>query len=260
MQALPDFGATDPVYDWCAFDVVEQVVPRGIHMMAFPYIFNTATVTPADLLVGADFSATNPERSVLKKYLAAVGAYATYFPGNPSDLAWVNPMLSGNPSGGAYYDLVLIDEVSGAVRDRKSNQFDAPVGSGYWLIVNTPTPVNETYPTLENYVSPQGYVFDGSRGCRMRLYAGWNMVGNPYTHPVALSNIVVNYQGDQLVFWDAVAAGWVSQYVYGYNASGPIGYEDISSGDAMQPYRAYWFRALVGGTGQTESLFLNILP
>lgn len=260
VEADPPTGG-DPVYDWGTFEVMSQSVEAGLYMFALPMSVDTSSVTPGDILTNADFSFTSPTRAVMRRYLTTAGVYASYYPNNPSDLAWVNPMIGSIPSGGATYDLVKINPDTGVIdrTDRRTNQFGFPVGTGFWLILSEPTPISDAYTPLES-VNTDNYIFDVEQGCKIRLYRGWNMVGNPYTHQIPLGGALVSYHGVTKSLQDAAAAGWISTVVYGYRTSGTSGYEIIGLGNMLQPYRSYWFRALIGGTDDYSAVNLRLLP
>ena len=262
VEADPLLGGGD-VFDWATFVAAEVVIPRGLRMFSVPYVMaNTWTTSPSGILIGTDFSIANPNRSVLKRYITMLGEYATYYPGNVSDLVWVNPVFGGVPTGGAYFDAVLIDPATQIVLDRKRDQFAFPVGAGFWLILDKDAPLDAGQVTLDKLVLPGGYVFDASEGCEIPLYQGWNMVGNPYTHKVPLAGVLITYQGTTKTLADAAAGldPWVSAHVYGYSSTGVVGYLEVGPWDVLEPYKAYWVRALKGGSSPTDQVFIKILP
>lgn len=251
-----------PVADYVSFNVSNRNVSGGLHLFSLPYVLDTTTVSPSSVLTGADFSITNPNRSVLQRYLTPTVQYATYVPGLFNDRCWVLPLFSQDvPSGGGYYDLVKLDD-NGRVLDRKANQFAFPAGAGFWLSLppQTTIPIDESLPTLTNLQRADGYVFDQSRGLKIRLYQGWNMIGNPFDHSVAWNSLKVTYQGQSLSWPDAVAVGWLQPYLFRYRTTGTPGYDRLTSGDNLEPYEGYWLRAEVGSTDPRQSLMLTILP
>lgn len=260
VTAFPKAGGS-PVSDWVMFQVVDRTVPGGLHLFAFPFILDTASVLPNDILLGTDFSTFNPNRSVLRRYMALLSDYATYIPGISTDMAWVNPMYGTQPTGGGYFDLVRLSD-TGAVLARRTARFGFPVGAGFWLILpNQPAvPLNTSFPTLMNYVSPDGYVFDAMRGFNIPLYAGWNMFGNPYPHAVPWRNVRFTYQGETKSLDEAAAAGWVQPNIFAYRRTGTPGYDRLSERDNLEPFTGYWLRAFVGSSDPTRSLMLNIRP
>lgn len=71
---------------------------------------------------------------------------------------------------------------------------------------------------------------------------GWNQIGNPFTTPVDLSEIEVQYLlNDPVSFATAVSNGWVGGTVWRYNPS-TNSYEQAST---LQPWEGYWMRVLV---------------
>jgi len=77
------------------------------------------------------------------------------------------------------------------------------------------------------------------------LQTGWNQIGNPFNFEVALSNIAVKYQGNEVSLGQAQANGWVSMYLFGYDTTaGGYGMLDPTSG-VLEPWTGYWMRAYV---------------
>lgn len=261
VTANPKDGGSS-VSDYVTFNVADKSLAGGLYLFSMPFILDTTSVYPMDVLGGTDFTITNPNRSVLQRYLAPMAQYETYVPGLTADRSWLNPMLGDNiPTGGGYFDLIRTDD-TGRIINRQTNVFGFPAGSGFWLRLppQTSTPVDESLPTLEDLKRSDGYVFDASRGYRIRLYNGWNMIGNPYSHAVSWRSIRVTYQGETKLFQDAVEEGWIQGSLFRYKNDGIPGYDRLSDKDSMQPYEGYWLRAMVGSMQPFESLVLTILP
>lgn len=71
---------------------------------------------------------------------------------------------------------------------------------------------------------------------------GWNQIGNPFTKPVDVADIQVQYLlNDPVPFATAVSRGWVGAKVWRYN-SATNSYEEATT---LQPWEGYWLRVLV---------------
>lgn len=71
---------------------------------------------------------------------------------------------------------------------------------------------------------------------------GWNQIGNPFTTPVDVSSIEVQYLlNDPVPFAAAVSKGWVGGTIWRYNPS-TNSYEPATT---LQPWEGYWLRVLV---------------
>ncbi len=71
---------------------------------------------------------------------------------------------------------------------------------------------------------------------------GWNQIGNPFTTPVDVADLQVQYLlNDPVPFATAVSKGWVGGTVWRYN---PLAgsYEPAT---VLQPWEGYWLRVLV---------------
>jgi hypothetical protein len=109
---------------------------------------------------------------------------------------------------------------------------DASVGMGLWVHVSDATtlcaPV--TAPT-ETVCIP--------------MQAGWNQVGNPFDFEVLLSNTRIHYQGVDVTLEQAQGNGWISMYLFGYDA-GSSGYVMTMPPNGMLAATSgYWLRAYV---------------
>lgn len=70
---------------------------------------------------------------------------------------------------------------------------------------------------------------------------GWNQIGNPFTTPVDVSDIEVQYLlNDPVPFATAVSKGWVGGTIWRYNPS-TNSYESTTT---LQPWEGYWLRVL----------------
>ena len=272
--------------DWLQFSVAKRVIRAGMHLCSFPYPLDTATVTPQDILPSANFSLTNANRSLLMRWVGAprtaydvnpIG-YQTYDPSqtsplSPSQMAWSRPLydpydLSAGLGIGKSYaisNLLSLSAITkqsirsnggGTYYDTATRQGE-PVftaGSGFWLIVPFDTAINDTYPTTDSIST-----FDRSKGFTIRIYKGWNMIGNPYAHNVPWRAALFTYQGHTKSLLEAEAAGWINSTLFAYRNTGIPGYQPITSRDMLETYRGYWLRSSVGGVDPSQSLVMTIL-
>ncbi|MCL6475322.1 MAG: hypothetical protein K6U75_09755 [Firmicutes bacterium] len=71
---------------------------------------------------------------------------------------------------------------------------------------------------------------------------GWNQIGNPFTTPVDVADIEVQYLlNDPVPFATAVSKGWVGGTIWRYNPTNNS-YEPATT---LQPWEGYWLRVLV---------------
>lgn len=71
---------------------------------------------------------------------------------------------------------------------------------------------------------------------------GWNQIGNPFTIPVDVADIEVQYLlNDPVPFATAVSRGWIGGTIWRYHPA-TNSYEPASQ---LQPWEGYWLRVLV---------------
>lgn len=248
----------DAYSDWCFFRVSNRVIKAGIHLFAFPYSFldpftGLTTVAPSDLLteVGTAnkvaFSKSGSNRATLLRWLPATSVvrsvpYFQYFDGTTAlkttaeKLCWDNPWDSGFYTGGGY-----------STGNPSVTKF--PVGSGFWLYLPRDAQIDESYTTL-----PADDAFN------VYIYAGWNMIGNPYDRQVAWGNTLFTYRGDgPKTLLEAEAAGWVTSNLFGWNSDAGR-YVSVTAKDLLNPFSGYWLRANVGSRTAGDQLILTVLP
>ena len=260
-------GGAD-VSDWAVFNVAKTKVPKGIHMFSFPYaLTNRSQETPSLILPEAQFGVSAVSRATLIRWIAAPRSatdstpigYEIYTPNSSADRVWINPFYSiggtSLPIGGGY--AVYQNPLDPLQPLQKT--FTFPAGTGFWLILPVDAWVDDSWADSSRGPLEGLAGFDGSKGFDIRLYAGWNMIGNPYTHAVPWRACLFTYKGQTKSLLDAEAAGWVRSAIYGYGGA-TVGYQRVSDRDMLEPYKGYWILAQVGGVSSSDSLVLTILP
>lgn len=238
--------------DWAAFTVANRVIPKGIHLFAFPYSLATASTSPSDILF--DKQTGQPASLSLitwvpKTYNRITGRLESRYAYYPNDyLAWTYPYDSmPDPTNTA---LTLNWNTAGGCPVNDPTNFTFPAGAGFWLVLPQDAVVvdGSTIPTLN---APSGYTIN--------LYEGWNMIGNPYDHAVSWKALF-HYRGMTMSMRDAEVAGWIRSSLYGYRSTPAPGYYLLPERSMLQPYTGYWLKALVGGVDTYNSLKMTILP
>ncbi len=256
------------VTDWAVFNVSGRMIPKGIHLFAFPYaLTDRVGNSPSLALPEARFGSTDIPRSRLIRWIAAPRSltdstpigYETYVPGSLADKVWVNPIYTlgslSLPTGGGYG---LYQDPFNPLSPAQRT-FSFPAGAGFWLVLPNDVWVDESWATTSSGPLYGLSGFDDSKGFDIRLYAGWNMIGNPYTEQVPWRAALFTYRGVTKSLLEAEAAGWVRSTIYGYGGA-TAGYQRVSDRDMLEPYSGYWVYALIGGAYDSDSLVLNILP
>jgi len=107
-------------------------------------------------------------------------------------------------------------------------------GRGYWARFAQPTGLLNAGTSVRT-----------SAPFAIPLVKGWNMVGDPFFGPVALSAVQVRDGAGKLYsIADANKAGLVYTVFYGYPAGSSQYQIQRAPGGTLQPYQGYWARAL----------------
>ena len=107
-------------------------------------------------------------------------------------------------------------------------------GEGYYLLLaDGETLVQQGDPIIadEDCASCSDNSFDAAN---VDLHKGWNLIANPLVNKVAKSTLMINDGGEDLVFEDAVDAGWVAPTWFGVFDNG------YSPADKLHPFVGYW--------------------
>lgn len=252
--------------DWGTFWVAGRTISAGQHLFSFPYGMMTTnpdgTVVvnglPSDLLTDVktstplDFRPTSPNRARLSRWVAPLGYYASYTTqadNTPAftDKSWLDPTeFLLMPDG---INMRSVPTASGFMADDPAKKYQFPAGTGFWLTLDRDAALTETRAE-----------FDSPMGFTMYLYKGWNLIGNPFTHDVALAGIRLNYRGEKPRTLDEdrlSSRPWVSPYFYGYTPG--VGYQVVpASKRLLEPYQGYWIKANVGGISLQDSLTMTV--
>ena len=202
--------------DDAQFRTEAQNLGSGWRLFSVPYEFEQPQ-KPEDILGSVGLLArwnyaTNP-----------YGEYAMY----SLDRTRTDEEATFTPSG-AY--------ISSLVHPIGDTNSSPPAGLGYWLYL----------PSTAQVQLPEGAGRTISEApYEISLYYGWDMVGNPFTFPVAWSNVMVEYAGTRLTAEEAVAAGWISNSFFRYD---PVyrryTFKNVASA-VMLPWEAQWVKVKV---------------
>ncbi len=111
----------------------------------------------------------------------------------------------------------------------------APVNTGEGYFVDRQD--NYTLPELENYAEIVNSEFT------YELKAGWNIISNPYSGNIRLSDIQVKKGNDTAVTWtEAVTNGWIVNAIYYYNGRdwGETYTFETEPDATLVPWLGYW--------------------
>ena len=118
--------------------------------------------------------------------------------------------------------------------------YDHDPGNGYRLLE-----LGDAADQLKAYWigATQAYTWDIPNGImnaneiNVSLSYGWNMVGYPLWTPTELDGVMVTRQWSDMRPWgEAVAAGWVSAYPYGYDSV----LDSYVNADSFDTWHGYW--------------------
>ena len=222
--------------DSAVFFVRARVQRAGLSMFAVPCAIRSDTdedltfqeieaqaeLLMSDLLGDSGFA--------LSRWDPLTGGYAVY----DLDSGRVDPAASFNPPG-------VIVHSHGDSRLLRT----PPAGVGYWLLLDQDRSMLISGTT------------DRTRGYDIRLFNGWNMVGNPFAFKVDWNNAVVTFQGRTVTLADAVSRQWVSGTMYRYASNGYVA--QTAPKGVMAPWEAVWVK-VKGDTSSYGPLWLTIPP
>ncbi len=106
-------------------------------------------------------------------------------------------------------------------------------GRGYWARLAQPTPLMDA-----------GTAVPTNAPFAIALSRGWNMIGDPFFGPVALSAVQVrDGSGKVYSISDANKAGLLYTVFFGYPAGSTAYQTQRAPGGNLQPYQGYWVQA-----------------
>ncbi|MEW6200558.1 MAG: PQQ-binding-like beta-propeller repeat protein [bacterium] len=107
---------------------------------------------------------------------------------------------------------------------------DIQAGIGYWVYVDA-----------DISVDVEGVSTDPAQAVGVNLTAGWNLIGDPYSEPLAWGdNIAVRYLGETLTLGEAAARGWLDGRLFEFNGEA---YISVETGGEMIPWEGYFVKS-----------------
>jgi hypothetical protein len=133
--------------------------------------------------------------------------------------------------------------------DAKKSKYVLYPSTETWFIPRDATPGRGFWARLGSSPSvPCGTIVRQNVEAKIHLYAGWNLIGQPFANPVNwdLAAIHVEVGGTRVALRDA--AGIVSNYAWGWDSVNARYYLVAATGAqyavaVMQPWEAYWIVA-----------------
>ena len=249
----------EQIEDSSLYTVSANTVKAGTYLFAFPYVVDPTLVTPSDILSGVSFDGSGTIRGKLLRWVASPASaintnipvgYVTY---NPiiSNLAWEQCRYSMN--GVSDFQVNGCNYYLNSSPNSLSLSNNAVAGSGYWLSLSKPTPIDDSYQTLDAITD-----ISLSSGVGIPLYKGWNIVGNPFVHNITWQSSLITYKGETKTVEEADSAGWIKDTFFGYNSNKSKDYIRLTDHDPIEAYRAYWIRALKGS--DTDPMQIILIP
>ena len=124
---------------------------------------------------------------------------------------------------------LLLPFIFGWNRAAQSYQFDDTLipGYGYWVYAYDDCEL-WTFNYERNF---DDYITD--------VKSGWTVIGSSCDYPLEKESIIVNHNGTDYNWTDAVTAGIINDYVFGWDRSG----QSYNFADTFIPGYAYWLYA-----------------
>jgi len=124
---------------------------------------------------------------------------------------------------------IVNDYIFGWNRDSQTYEFANILtpGFGYWLYAYDGCELRAESVTI----LPDTYITN--------IKQSWNIIGVPNDQNISKSNIIVDYSGTNYIWADAVTAGIVNNYVFGWSRAT----QSYNFADAFEPGYGYWMYA-----------------
>jgi len=147
------------------------------------------------------------------------------------------------------WDDVLVDNFSGSlgqwgqewVAYDVSGAYDTlklSLGEGYYLALANDEILSQSGDPVIADPDCNDCVDNNFDLADLSLDKGWNLIANPLVNKVAKGTLTINDGSGDLLFEDAVDAGWIAPTVYGWFDDAQSGY--YSPIDRLKPFGGYW--------------------
>jgi len=266
-QLIATYTASDPTVTvppaQVLYDITPYTFPSGVSMVSFPVAEtmgdspdpNNPVRTIRDVL-----GLTDPTQSaILYRWVNAQTVDATGTQGvqglyaiNGSGAGDIHPELATlHPT-----DVVSVPTPSIALNTDPTNPNNTvtnanPVGLGYFIKLSSGSAVRSFGRTFE------------TQTIQVPIHEGWNMIGNPFTFPIAFANLSIQKSdGTRLGVPDAATAKLVLPFIYRF-VGGNYSFQTLPNG-TLYPWESNWIYVNPATPGTVDpnpsKYILNMAP
>jgi len=206
------------------FTVQEKVLPAGKLLISLPVV-NVGTARKV-------FAGVLASDLQLWRWSPLANAYISY------------PKTTLVPAD----NFTELTNTSGTAFDRAMpTSFVPPAGKGYFLQLRTAISLRL-----------DGDLVQHQRQYAVPLYAGFNLIGDPYIASVPFGSLQVDYNGTTYSINEAVDAQLIDPVLYGWNGSSYT--IDMLPSGVLDPWAGCWVRSHVGTLAQPLNLVFSPVP
>ncbi|MHB9025815.1 MAG: M6 family metalloprotease domain-containing protein [Armatimonadota bacterium] len=186
-----------------------------------------------------------------------IGDVPTVFLGSTTaQLAWWNPLARAN----VFYPDPQVElsapEWTAAERNSQPPVYHPPAGRGFWAKLSSQNvlqlladvlPQDRQYTLRVEGTSPS-----------VEPYQGFTMIGTPYSYPVGLGSVLVDYGGTVCTIFEAVTQRLIDPVIYNWNGTNYIVQQLPTA--VLEPWIGYWVHVNADTTAKPLRLIFQPIP
>jgi len=160
-------------------------------------------------------------------------------PGNYLNIGFSTDLITDFDLSGTIYQTTVIDVGSGIYRLGNGNLLAATNNGVFEIEPGTGNVIDQENTGYNQFIEYYSMEVQSNDILITNLFNNWNLIGIPFNQSINKNNLTVEYNNNNSTWSQAVTAGIVSDFIFGWSRAG----QSYTFTDFFQPGYGYWIYA-----------------